>query len=127
MKSLRILAMPGVLVACALAGSAAWAFHNGGFEHQRPDRQIGVFMSHPTFGGSRHAAAFALAPQVTHQVTPQVIVVRDPSVCSQHNVAGSPGVQPAYWYYCADPQGYYPHLTQCQAGWQMVAPLPPPR
>lgn len=119
MKCLKFLAMQGVLVTCALVGSAAWAYHSAGFEHRQPDRHIGVFMSQPTFGGSRHASALALAPQI--------IVVRDPSVCSQHNVAGAPGMQPAFWYYCADPQGYYPHLTECRAGWQQVAPLPPPR
>ena len=24
------------------------------------------------------------------------------------------------WYYCSDPAGYYPHVTQCSTGWQPV-------
>jgi hypothetical protein len=24
------------------------------------------------------------------------------------------------WYYCSDPAGYYPYVTQCNAGWQAV-------
>jgi hypothetical protein len=24
------------------------------------------------------------------------------------------------WYYCADPAGYYPYVTQCNTGWQAV-------
>jgi hypothetical protein len=31
--------------------------------------------------------------------------------------------QPAYsqtWYYCADPAGYYPYVTQCNIDWQSV-------
>ena len=24
------------------------------------------------------------------------------------------------WYYCADPAGYYPYVTQCNTGWQTV-------
>ena len=24
------------------------------------------------------------------------------------------------WYYCDDPQGYYPDVTECAAGWQTV-------
>jgi hypothetical protein len=31
--------------------------------------------------------------------------------------------QPSYsqtWYYCADPAGYYPYVTQCSVGWQAV-------
>ena len=32
-------------------------------------------------------------------------------------------VQPSYsqtWYYCSDPAGYYPYVTQCTTGWQAV-------
>ena len=24
------------------------------------------------------------------------------------------------WYYCSDPAGYYPYVTQCDTGWQSV-------
>ena len=24
------------------------------------------------------------------------------------------------WYYCTDPAGYYPYVTQCNTGWQGV-------
>jgi|SRR5271155_4997885 len=24
------------------------------------------------------------------------------------------------WYYCSDPAGYYPNVTQCNIGWQAV-------
>jgi hypothetical protein len=24
------------------------------------------------------------------------------------------------WYYCSDPAGYYPYVTQCSAGWETV-------
>ena len=24
------------------------------------------------------------------------------------------------WYYCSDPAGYYPYVTQCKIGWQSV-------
>jgi hypothetical protein len=24
------------------------------------------------------------------------------------------------WYYCSDPAGYYPYVTQCTTGWQAV-------
>ena len=25
-----------------------------------------------------------------------------------------------YWYYCSDPPGYYPYVTQCNVQWQPV-------
>ena len=31
-----------------------------------------------------------------------------------------------YWYYCQNPQGYYPYVGECPDGWQQVAPQPPP-
>jgi hypothetical protein len=31
----------------------------------------------------------------------------------------------ASWYYCADPQGYYPYVQQCRTSWQRVSPTPP--
>ena len=33
--------------------------------------------------------------------------------------------QQSYWYYCQDPQGYYPYVRNCPGGWQQVLPTPP--
>jgi hypothetical protein len=30
----------------------------------------------------------------------------------------------AYWYYCRDPEGYYPYVQRCNGEWQPVAPQP---
>lgn len=39
----------------------------------------------------------------------------------------SPQAQAPSWYYCAQPEGYYPYVTECPSGWQtMPATLPPP-
>ena len=35
--------------------------------------------------------------------------------------------QPFYWYYCQDPQGYYPYVESCPTGWTRVVPTPPGR
>jgi len=36
--------------------------------------------------------------------------------------------QPKYWYYCTNPQGYYPYIKNCPGGWLTVVPkvTPPP-
>lgn len=35
--------------------------------------------------------------------------------------------QPDYWYYCRNPQGYYPYIKSCPGGWMQVRPnLTPP-
>ena len=30
------------------------------------------------------------------------------------------------WYYCTDPQGYYPTVPECRSGWQQVPASAPP-
>ncbi|MDE2365832.1 MAG: hypothetical protein KGM95_02735, partial [Betaproteobacteria bacterium] len=32
--------------------------------------------------------------------------------------------QPNYWYYCRNPEGYYPYVKECAEGWVQVAPQP---
>ena len=48
----------------------------------------------------------------------------DPYAYSQPQVYNVPE-QPQYWYYCQDPQGYYPYVRSCPGGWMKVVPTPP--
>jgi hypothetical protein len=34
--------------------------------------------------------------------------------------------QENYWYYCQNPQGYYPYVQSCPGGWMKVVPQPAP-
>ncbi len=34
--------------------------------------------------------------------------------------------QQQYWYWCDNPQGYYPYVQQCPSNWRQVLPQPPP-
>ncbi|HXP74171.1 MAG TPA: hypothetical protein VN823_08495 [Stellaceae bacterium] len=36
---------------------------------------------------------------------------------------GAPPQQ--FWYYCDNPQGYYPYVANCSSSWRQVAPTPP--
>jgi hypothetical protein len=36
----------------------------------------------------------------------------------------SSAVTPQYWYYCADPEGYYPYIPECSVNWQPVRATP---
>ncbi len=54
-----------------------------------------------------------------------------PPVIQQPPVYAEPAPQPEerqqnYWYYCTDPQGYYPYVKQCPKGWLKVVPTPVP-
>jgi hypothetical protein len=54
---------------------------------------------------------------VTVPAPPQVYIQRDSRQTAPQRPAN-------YWYYCRDPDGYYPYVRQCPGGWQQVAPLP---
>jgi hypothetical protein len=46
-----------------------------------------------------------------------------PAVMQQPPVYSEPEQQqPYYWYYCQDPQGYYPYVKSCPGGWMKVVP-----
>lgn len=53
---------------------------------------------------------------VTVPATPPVYIERE------DDSAALPGA--SYWYYCADPQGYYPDVSECPGGWRAVSPQP---
>jgi hypothetical protein len=55
--------------------------------------------------------------------SPPVVVQQPPVVYQQP--ASSPQA-PTYWYYCPNPQGYYPYIHQCPTGWLQVVPQTAP-
>ncbi len=55
------------------------------------------------------------APPVVNEQQPTEYIQRDETV-----------EQPDYWYFCQNPQGYYPYVKQCPNGWTRVAPAQPP-
>ena len=50
--------------------------------------------------------------------SPPVYIERSPPAVNQPLPSG-------YWYYCDNPQGYYPYVTDCPMGWRQVDPVPP--
>lgn len=62
-------------------------------------------------------------PGYPYYGAPPVIIQQQPELYFQ------PAPQPreqGYWYYCQDPQGYYPYVKNCPMGWMKVVPSPPP-
>jgi hypothetical protein len=52
-----------------------------------------------------------------------VTVPAEPPVYIERDEGAPPAT--AYWYYCANPKGYYPYVKECLEQWQPVAPQPP--
>ena len=72
------------------------------------------------FGG--YGYPFYYPPSYLYQ--PMVIAPSTPPVYIQQQPQP---VQPQadYWYYCQNPEGYYPYIRNCPDGWLQVAPQPP--
>src|SRR6266536_222572 len=54
----------------------------------------------------------AYSPPVAVESSPQTYIEQDTQAQQ-------------YWYFCQNPQGYYPYVKECPGGWQQVAPQPP--
>lgn len=61
---------------------------------------------------------------------PIVPVPSTPPVYTQQDMPSTPQAPPpqnSYWYYCRNPDGYYPYIRECPGGWETVSPQPPGR
>jgi hypothetical protein len=56
-----------------------------------------------------------------YYASPPVIVRQQPPVYVEPQPRPDP-----YWYYCENPQGYYPYVKSCPGGWMQVVPQPTP-
>lgn len=109
------LALLCVLALGAGTASSAWARH---FHH---GVHIGVYIG-PSFGWGWY-----YPPPVYYYPYPLVVMApaAPPVYIEQAPAAAQPEPQANYWYYCSNPDGYYPYIKQCPGGWKRVAPLPP--
>jgi hypothetical protein len=108
MKWIR-LAMLLVSLCAAVASGGAWA-HGGGHGHHGRSH-VGVFFSAPLFW-PYYPQPYYYPPVVVTPASPPVYIEQGQSSPQQ------------YWYFCSEPQGYYPYVKQCASGWQQVAPQP---
>jgi hypothetical protein len=51
---------------------------------------------------------------------PYPYVYAPPAVVVAPAPAAVVAAQPQSWYYCDNPQGYYPYVATCAAGWRQV-------
>jgi hypothetical protein len=83
---------------------------HGGFE-----LSIGVpFYASPYYS---YPYGYYPPPAVVMPAQPQVYIQQD-------NPPPAPQAS-NFWYHCNQPEGYYPYVKECPAGWQKVSPTPP--
>lgn len=113
----------GVLVGSILCANA-WAAPGHGHGH-------GHHFGHHHHGGAHVGLFFGAPPLFWHDdwhdygpywYDPPYyrynLVPAQPPVYIERGAAGAKPL----WYFCSDPQGYYPYVKQCSTDWRPVAP-----
>ena len=90
------------------------AWRGGGWRHEWHD---GRFAWWWVAGGLWYFYPVPIYPYPTY-VPPAIVVQQPPPV-----PAGLPPAQ--FWYFCDNPQGYYPYVASCNGPWREVPTTPP--
>ena len=111
----------GALAFCLGGAAAADRGHWHGHSHIG----VGVVVD-PFWFGAPYPRPYYYPGYYPYYYPPPVVTVpAEPPVYIERDAGPTPQSS-AYWYYCSQPRGYYPHVKQCPGGWQPVAPQPPP-
>jgi hypothetical protein len=89
--------------------------HSGHFGHGGGHVGIGLFVG-PDWWGPGWWGPY---PYYPYYQSPPVIVQPPPEIYVQ---PAPQAEEPNYWYFCPEPQGYYPYIKTCPKGWMKVVP-----
>jgi hypothetical protein len=89
-------------------------WRGGGWRHEWHD---GRFAWWWVVDGGWYFYPAPIYPYPTY-VPPAIVVQQPPQV-----PAGLPPAQ--FWYFCDNPQGYYPYVASCSVPWRQVPATPP--
>jgi hypothetical protein len=89
---------------------AAWHGHYGHYRGWGPRFYWGgsIVLGSPWYPWYPYPYGYYAAPPSYVQPPPVYVEPQQP--------------QQNYWYYCQDPQGYYPYVKNCPGGWMKVVP-----
>ena len=139
-KYLVSLAIPALLLALPVGRAQAFDHHHGGYYgggfygrsfHSFSPHDLGIWRG-GTWSRDWHDGRFGWwwivgpwwyfypAPVYPY---PQYV---PPAVVEEQAPPVPTGLPPSqYWYYCDNPQGYYPYVASCGTPWRPVPAAPP--
>jgi len=91
------------------SGHRAGGGYHGRWKHYRRGPRIYWHSSWVVGPGPWYPYGYYAAPPVVIQQQPPVYVQPEQQ-------------EENYWYYCQNPQGYYPYIKSCEGGWMKVVP-----
>ena len=114
-----LLAVVALLLGNSVPGEAARGHgggHGGGRGHVGVDLWLG-----PGFGPWWGPGWYPYSYPYGYPYSSPVIIQKEPDLYLEPQTE-----QPRYWYFCKDPEGYYPYVKNCPNGWMKVVPSPAP-
>jgi hypothetical protein len=125
MKTIARALLAACIVVPALGGAALAqhdeGWHGGGDMHHFRDHDFDVWRGGNWFHGGhggRDGWWWIVGGNWYFYPAP-VYPYPDPYMPPVVAMPAAPAPQPT-WYYCANPQGYYPYVAQCTVPWQPV-------
>ncbi len=88
-----------------------------GYDNHYGHSNYGFYFSAPLYPYYPYRYPYYPPTVITVPVTPPVYIQQSPPAAQQYPAG--------YWYYCNNPEGYYPYIKECPVGWQQVNPIPP--
>lgn len=122
---LAAAALLGALV-CAGAQARPGGHHDGrGHGHTRVGVGVSIggplFWPGPWYGEPFYDPFYGPFYRRYYDYAPVYVVPAPPPVYIERGMP--PPAPPAqFWYYCNDPQGYYPYVKECRTPWRAVSP-----
>jgi len=110
-----------VLLLGSMAGTSAEARdgHGGHGPHVGVGLWLGPWWG-PGWWGPQYYPSYYYP---SYYPEPPLVIQQQPEVYVQP--ASQAEQQAVYWYFCKNPQGYYPYVKECPSGWMKVVPTPP--
>lgn len=135
MKTAKLF-LPLLLLTATLGANPALAQHG---RHHGGGASVGVgIYLNPWplyYAGPRYAPYYPTYPYPPYYPDTTLVVTQPPVVYVERGSAPA-GSAPEYsqptqasgdWYYCHNPDGYYPYVKNCPAGWERVPSQPAPQ
>ena len=122
---LKMKMFSAMLAVSAMAfsfGVEADHHHHGGHHHSHSS--FGFYFGLPLYTSPYY---FPYYPYYYPYYPPGIVTVpsRPPVYIERGSPQSTQQFPAGYWYYCSDPEGYYPYIKECPSGWQQVDPIPP--
>jgi len=87
---------------------------------------VGIYLAPPLLGWRYYPPPpYYYPPSYYYPPPPIYVSPPQPSVYIERPPAESVPPPQNYWYYCTDPEGYYPTVKECPGGWLKVLPQTP--